>query len=96
MEPSHIYTVPQDISTGAIVTRIRNLQTPKRTKRNQPEEKASLFLFLQTAITRPIIREQEKRTGDEHKRHKGTTYNSKHNNRTAENTTEVSPRAIGV
>ena len=67
---SYIYTVPQDISTGGIATRIHNLwtQNNKKKPRNQLEEKASLFFFP----THYKHQTYHKKTGDKYKRHKGT------------------------
>ena len=68
------------------------------TKRNQLEEKSSIFFSLHTLQSSDST--SRKGTGQVNKRpaqrHKGTDYNSKHNKRTAENTTGGSPRTIGA
>ena len=83
--------MPQDISTGAIVTRIRNLWTQQK-KVEKPGERRSWSLFLLTTtkyskfkVPDSLQGKQEKQTRDKHE----------HNKRTTENTTGV-PRTIGA
>ena len=59
----------QDISTGAVVTRIRNLRNPqKKKKKNQVKEKIGHFFYSPHHITNLNTRLTARKTGKADKR----------------------------